>query len=67
MVLREFDETTIPLVFTWALKDYDALVKNLARGASESTSVSSWDIMLKQSLLLEKKTRVHIKHEMGDC
>ncbi len=60
MVLREFDETTTPLVFTWALKDYDALVKNLARGAS----VSSWDIMLKKLLLLERKTRVHVKHEV---
>ncbi len=58
MVLREFDGTSMPLVFSWALKDYDALVANLARGSESTTSVRSWDIILQQ------QPRVKVKHEV---
>ncbi len=71
MVLREFDGTALPLAFSWALKDYDALVKNLARRAPESTtSESSLDVILKKMLLLENQTKVQVKYEMdeiGSC
>ncbi len=48
VVLREFDGTSMPLVFSWALKDYDALVANLGRDSGSKTCARSWDIPFRQ-------------------